>query len=516
MAGKPDESLLIELVALPADDDDIMPPKGRTLHDHEIQTLRNWIAQGAEFPNDITLVARDEADFKGAEPLDTKGKKIVKIAAYPEDIILETQRDHQSVVVMATYDDDTTQDVTANANFTFADASLVELKKRNHFTPVKDGQTELTVAVGADHQVKLPVTVKDSAKDRPISFHLDVMPVFMREDCNTGSCHGSARGQDGFMLSLFGYDPNGDHFRLTREMAGRRINLSLPEESLLVEKSIESVPHTGGKLFEKDSDSWKTMVEWIADGAENDKEGTVPHVTELILYPPKLVLEGAGASQQMTVRAKYSDGHDRDVTDLVVFMTSNEPTANVDENGLVTAGKRGESFIMARYETKTVGVQTIVIPEGLEYTKPTMPEANYIDTLVHSKLHKLRITPSGDCTDEQFLRRSYIDIIGQLPSVEEYNAFVADAAPDKRAKLIDQLIERKEFTEMWVMKWAELLQIRSNGNVNLGISYKSALLYHNWLKERVAANQPFNETVSELISSTGGTFANPATNFYQT
>ncbi len=514
VAGKPDESLMIELVSLPSDDSDVMPPKGRTLNEGEIEKLRQWIAAGAPFPKEVTLVAKDEEDFKGAEPLPDKGKAIVKVEAFPPDITLETERDSQAVVVMATYEDDTTLDVTGNATFNFADPSLIDLETRSTFKAKKDGETELTVKVG-EHDVKVPVVVKGAEQPRPVSFHLDVMPVFMRENCNTGSCHGSARGQDGFMLSLFGYDPNGDHFRLTREMAGRRINLAIPEESLLVEKSIESVPHTGGKLFEKGSDSWKTMVEWIADGAKNDEPDAVPEVVALELYPPKLVLEGSGATQQMTVRAKYSDGHDRDVSDLAVFFSNNDPTAAITEDGLVTAGKRGEAFIMARFETKTVGIQCIVIPEGLEYTRPEVPENNYVDKLVNDKLHKLRIIPSETCTDEEFLRRVYLDVIGQLPSSEEFASFVADKDPQKRSKLVDTLLDRKEFTEMWVMKWSELLQIRSDNNVARGISYKAALLYNNWLKERIAANVPFNEIVKELLGSTGGTFDNPATNFYQ-
>ena len=512
VSGKPDESIMIELVTLPEDDVDVMPPKGRLLHKHEIEKLEQWIAAGAPWPEEMVLVAKNEDEFKGPEALPEKGKAITKVEVFPREFTLETERDFQSLVVMATYADDTTLDVAKNAAFQFADPSLVELKARNIFKPKKDGQTELTVTVGK-HQVKVPVTVKGATEPRPVSFNLDVMPVFMREDCNTGSCHGSARGQDGFMLSLFGYDPKGDHHRLTREMAGHRVNLAIPEESLLVEKSIEAVPHTGGKLFEKGSDSWQTMVEWVAEGISYDEEA--PHVVGLELYPPKLVLEGDGATQQMTVRAKYSDGHDRDVTNLAVFMTNNDPTATVTEDGLVTAGKRGEAFIMARFETKTTGIQCIVIPENLEYTRPTVPEENYIDKLVHEKLHKLRIIPSGTCTDEQFLRRVTLDVAGQLPTVEEFHAFVADKDPKKRAKKIDELLERKEFTEMWVMKWSELLQIRSDTNVARGISYKAALLYYNWLKERIAANQPFNTIVSELLGSTGGTFRNPATNFYQ-
>ncbi len=512
--GKPDESLLIELVSLPADDSDVMPPKGRTLNKEEIAKLRQWIAEGATWPEELTLVAKKEEDFKAAEPLADRGKKLVKIEAFPEDVVLEKARDFQSVVVMATYEDDTTVDVTKNATFTFADPSLVDLKTRNIFVPKKDGKTELEVKV-ANQSVKLPVEVKEAAVDRPIDFHLDVMPVFMSEGCNTGACHGSARGQDGFMLSLFGYDPEGDHYRLTREMAGHRINLAIPEESLLVEKSIEAVPHTGGKLFEKGSDAYKTFVEWIANGATKRPAEEVPKIVSLHLYPPKLVLEGADSTQQLTVRVKFSDGHDRDVTDLAVFVTNNEPVANVSEKGLVTAGKRGEAFIMARYDTHTVGIQAIVIPEDLEYTRPKSQENNYIDKLVHDKLHKLRILPSGLCSDEEFLRRASLDIVGLLPTPEEYEAFVKDQDPAKRSKKIDEYLERPEFTEMWVMKWSELLKIRSNRNIALGISYKAALLYHGWLRDQIAANRPFNEIVIDMLTAEGGSFANPATNFYQ-
>lgn len=513
-SGQPDKSQLIHLVSLPEDDSDVMPPKGRLLTKEEIAKLRQWIAEGASWPEGMTLVAKDEADFREAIPLEDKGKKIVKVAAYPEAISLEKMRDFQSVVVMATYEDDTTLDVTQNATFTFADPSLVELAKRNRFLPAKNGSTDLTVAVGG-FTVKIPVKVLETEVDRPVDFHLDIMPIFAAEGCDVGSCHGSARGQDGFMLSIFGYDPVGDHYRITREMAGHRINLAIPEESLLVEKSIEEVPHTGGKLFEKNSAPYKAFVEWITNGAKIRPTEEVPKVLSVELYPPGVVLEGAGATQQLTVRAKYSDGQDRDVTDLAVFNTNNEGTAAVTDAGLITAGKRGEAFVMARYDTHTVGIQAIVIPENLEYTKPSPKENNFIDQLVDSKLHKLRIIPSGDCTDEEFLRRISLDIVGLLPTPDEYAAFVADTDAAKRSKKIDELLERKEFTEMWVMKWSELLKIRSSGNLGLGISYKAALLYNSWLEEQISKNRPFNEIVVDLLSAEGGSFSNPATNFYQ-
>ena len=513
VAGKPNESPMIDLVSLPKDDDDVMPPKGRVLTKAEIDKLSKWIVAGAPWPKGVNLVEKKESDFQ-AQPLPKRDGKIVSVMVYPPDVHLQTNKDKQGLVVMAKYDDDTTADVTSSAVYAMADESLVEKQKPWLYLPRKAGKTELSVKVGG-YEVKVPVEVKDPAMDRAVSFRLDIMPIFLKEGCNTGSCHGTSRGQDGFNLSVFGFDPDGDHHRITQQMAGRRINFAIPEESLMVEKATETVPHTGGKNFDKDSDSFRNFVEWVGNGALKDDPKTLAEVVGVDVYPLTMVLRGADSTQQMSVRARYSDGTDRDVTDLSVFGSTNEPCATIDDLGKVTAVKRGEGFIMARYEDFNVAAQVIVIPEGLKYTKPAVKETNYIDKLVHQKLNRLRIVPSGLCTDEEFLRRVYLDIVGILPTVEEYNTFMTDASGDKRAKLITQLLERKEFTEIWVMKWSELLQIRSARNVNLGMSYKSALLYSNWLKERIAANKPISEIVIELLSASGGTFDSPATNYYQ-
>jgi hypothetical protein len=232
------------------------------------------------------------------------------------------------------------------------------------------------------------------------------------------------------------------------------------------------------------------------------------------LYPRSAVLEGQGSTQQLTVRARYSDGSDRDVTSLAVFLTNNDVSAPVTPEGLVTAGRRGEAFVMARFETRTVGSQFIVLPRGLEFSDPDEPEGNDIDRLVAAKLRKLRIAPSGLCDDETFLRRASIDIVGLPPSVDEYQRFMASTDPNKRAKWIDELLERKEFSEIWVSKWAELLQIRTDPTRNVG--QKAMFLYYNWLVDKLSKNTPMDEMVQELLGASGGTFKNPATNFYQT
>ncbi len=356
----------------------------------------------------------------------------------------------------------------------------------------------------------MPVKVKDAKADRPISFRLDVMPVFMKAGCNQGSCHGAARGKDGFRLSLFGYDPDGDHYRLTREINGRRINLALPRESLLLLKATGKVPHTGGRRLTEDSEQYSTLVRWLEAGAPQDPP-TVATPVAVDLYPKSVVLDGKGSRQQMVVRAKYSDGSERDVTSLALFLSNNDVSAPVSPEGVVTAGERGEAFVMARFATFTVGAQVIVLPKGLQFTWPNVPENNYIDTLVNAKLKKLRLTPSPLCSDEAFLRRAYLDIIGLLPTPEEYRRFMASPAPNKREQLVDELLGRKEFAELWVMKWAELLQIRTTPQV----SNKAILLYYNWLQDKIAHNVPMDRMVQELLASKGGTFKNPATNYYQ-
>jgi len=436
------------------------------------------------------------------------GVPVERLEVFPPDIHLNTSRDWQSIVVQAFYADGITCDVTSQATLRVVNPAFVKIEGPI-FRPVANGETELIVEFGGK-TVTRKITVKDATVDRPISFKLDVMPVFMRAGCNSGSCHGAARGKDGFRLSLFGFDPDGDHYRLTREINGRRINLAVPNESLLLEKAMGKVPHSGGERFKEGSFYHQTIVRWLEANAPNDPPG-IPTPVALEIYPREGVLDGKGATQQLTVRAKYSDGTDRDVTNLAVFLSNNDNSAKVDANGLITAGDRGEAFVMARFATFTVGSPFIVLPKGLKFTFPEVQENNYIDKLIHQKLRKLRIAPSEICSDEVFLRRVYLDIVGMLPTVEEYERFMNNPVSAKREQLIDELLNRKEFAELWVLKWAELLQIRSSNQV----SYKAMLLYYTWLQDKIARNVPTDVWVRELLSATGGTFKNPPTNYYQ-
>jgi len=425
---------------------------------------------------------------------------------FPSEVNLKTIRDSQSLVVRVTEPNGVHRDITAEAKFTFADPSKAKVENAI-VLPLADGETKLRVE-WQGKTAELPVKVQDAQADPQISFRLDVMPVFMKAECNR--CHGAARGQDGFRLSLWGFDPEGDHYRLTREMAGRRINLAIPEESMVITKATGAAPHTGGKLFEKDSELSRTLIRWLEAGAPNDTADVAKPVS-LEILPKQLLLESPGQTFKMTVRAHFSDGTDRDVTNLALFLTSNESSAKI-KDGIITTGQRGEAFVMARFATFTVGSQVIVVPKGLKYEWPNIEQRNFVDELVDQKLRNLRILPSEVCNDETFLRRAYIDITGTLPSADEVKKFVAVQDADKRAKKVDELLGRKEFVDMWALKWSELLQVRTDQNNS---SYKATLSYYTWLRDQLEKNVPINEIAKQLIGSVGSNFENPAANYYQ-
>ena len=262
-----------------------------------------------------------------------------------------------------------------------------------------------------------------------------------------------------------------------------------------------------------DSNGIQNCVTTSSNGSRPDVRdpADVPTCVGLEIYPREGVLDGEGTTQAVTTRAKYSDGTDRDVTSLALYLSNNDTSAAISADGTITAGARGEAFVMARFSTFTVGSHYVVLPKGLVYEDKPRAQVNYIDELVNLKLKKLRIDPSGRASDEAFLRRIYIDLVGQIPTEDEYNRFMSSAEPSKRDQLIDELLTRKEFTEVWVSKWAEWLMMRSSNQT----STKSITLYYTWLSEQIADNVPLDKMVRGILGASGGTFKNPSTNFYQ-
>ncbi|AWM40479.1 hypothetical protein GobsT_10150 [Gemmata obscuriglobus] len=434
------------------------------------------------------------------------------LKVFPAAVELKGQDDRHAVVVQHVDDAGVTKDVTATAKLSLKDAAVAALAQST-LAPKKDGRTTLVAEAGG-LRAEIPVTVSGADQSRPVSFRLDVMPVFMKHGCNNGSCHGAARGKDGFMLSLFGYDPAGDYHRITRAIVGRRIDLAAPEKSLLLEKSVGAVAHTGGKLFDTNHDDYKTLLRWLKAGAPDDG-ANVPEPVGVELLPAKVVFAAKGQAQKSVVLARYSDGSTRDVTRLALYMANNEAVAAIGKDGAVTGGGRGGAFVFARFGKFTVGAEVIVLPTDDKFRWPDPPEHNYIDALVFDKLKKLHLAPSELCSDEAFLRRVYLDLIGLPPGRAEYDAFLADNDPKKRAKLIDTLLERPEFVDMWAMKWGELLRVRANNQTpQYGRDSKAMFSYAAWIKEQMAQNRPLNEFAADLLVGSGSNFKSPPANLY--
>jgi hypothetical protein len=349
---------------------------------------------------------------------------------------------------------------------------------------------------------------------RPISFRLDVMPVLFRAGCNSGGCHGAAIGKDGFHLSLFGYDPAGDYYRLTQQIPGRRLDLAVPEQSLLLLKAIGAVPHSGGRRFKPDTEYYNTLLQWIRAGAPDDS-ANVPQVTGLSLVPDKFVFTGKEKEKQkpLEVVAKYSDGSTRTVNNLALYLTNNKNTADIDDKGVVTPGKRGDTFVFARFAKFTIGAEITVLPTG-KFKWPKIAGYNYIDGLIDDKLKNLRIIPSALAGDEVFLRRAYFDLIGVPPKPEEYYSFLKDKSRTKRAVLIDELLNRPEFADLWAAKWAETLKVRSDNNSAFGTDRKAAYEYYEWIHDQMKRDVPLDQFVRAQVDGTGSNLTNPAVNLY--
>ncbi len=431
------------------------------------------------------------------------------LTVYPSKLTLNNAHDVERLIAMIVRPDGVTVDVTNEAVLTFSAENIVSWGDDKRLHGTADGEVTVTVTHG-DLSVDVPVTVSNAQQVPPTTFSNDVLPVLMRAGCNSGGCHGSAQGKNGFRLSLFGFDPDYDFISLTRESRSRRINAALPEESLMLTKPSGVVDHEGGSVIQPGDGLYEPMLQWIREGTKQDPKD-LPTLTGINIYPPEAVLEGEGSQQRFALLADYSDGSTRDVTDSAVLSSSDELTLTIDPAGIATAGNKGEVYVMARYGTFAVVSKAIIIPQGMQVEWPEVKEHNYIDTHVFAKLQKLRIPPAPLCDDGTFVRRAFVDIIGNIPTEAETQAFLADEDPDKRAKLIDKLLERPEFTDVWAMKWAEALRVAEIPNI---LDRKGMHRYNDWLRQAISSNTPMDQLVRELLSAEGGNFTNPAANFY--
>ncbi len=426
----------------------------------------------------------------------------------PDQLILTGTRATAQPVVTGIYADGTVRDLTHLADIRMDGDAIVAIDGERFLTPKKNGTGTLTISAGGQ-TVKVPVTVQNLDKPLPVSFRNDVIAALNVGGCNSGACHGTPTGKNGFRLSLRGYDPTSDHVQLTRDLLGRRTDRLDPDASLVMLKSLGRVPHEGGARFPATSVPALTLRTWMAEGTSDDPPAA-PKVKKVDVLPGARVLNEPCKYQQLSVLAHFSDGTSRDVTRLTVFSSSDPAIASVNTTGLVEFGQSGEVAILCRYLEELVPVRLMYLEPkpGFQWSNP--PESNYVDKFTFAKLKMLNIQPSGLCSDQEFIRRAYLDVCGILPTPQEVTKFLASKEADKRAKLIDQLLERPEYADFWTLKWSDVFR-----STRKTIQVKGTHVFQKWLHNHIDRNTGFDRIVYEVITSGGSTYANPAANYYR-
>jgi hypothetical protein len=425
----------------------------------------------------------------------------------PSHVQLSGSRATAQLLLTGLYADGIERDLTRAVEWTSNDPKIVLVSPTGQLVPAGNGETTVTASRGS-LRVQATITVNQFDTPLPVSFHHDVIPALSQAGCNMGACHGTPTGKGGFRLSLRGYLPDDDYKTLTREAAGRRIDPMQPSTSMLLRKPLGEIPHEGGLRLVRGSKPYQFLYDWIAEGGQNDPGAAA--AVKLEISPGARILHDPAKSQQVAVRVHYADGRVRDVTPLCYYDSSNPEIASVDMDGHVTFKSRGEVAIIAHYLDLVAITRLTHLVEVPGFQPADVPTDNLIDTAVIDKLNRMRIAPSPIISDEEYLRRSYLDVIGVLPTPEERAAFLADTDPHKRAKLVDRLLERPEYYDFWTLKFADVL--RSNGRL---IQTKGTHIFNRWIRSALEQNMPMDRFVQELLTAAGSTYGNPAANYYR-
>ena len=338
------------------------------------------------------------------------------------------------------------------------------------------------------------------------SFRNQVQPVLAKFGCSTGACHGAAAGQGGFKLSLLGYDDSGDHLAITRAANGRRIVYEDPAKSLLLLKATKAIAHKGGQKIKPSSREYQVLADWIAHGAEGPKTGEAT-IQRIEITPGQITLK-PGLEHALKVTAHFSDGHTEDVTPWAKYTAGNTSVATVSDNGRITVTGFGEGTITAWYLSR-LSIATVTVPYDNKADFTAFKPRNFVDELVIEKLKQLNLSPSGACSDDEFIRRAFLDTVGILPSADEVRHFLADKSTGKRDVLIDSLLKRPEFVDFWAYKWSDLLLVQSDK-----LPVVPMFSYYQWIRRHVELNTPWDVMVRDLLTATGSTVENGAGNFF--
>ncbi len=462
------------------------------------------------------LVASGWAAERPAPAADSRAKvarapaelRLTEITVEPKSVMLSAASRSQALVVSGKRADGTEVDITRQALFASDDPKVARIAKDGLVRAVRPGSTFVRARLGG-LQGKVSVVVRDdSGASRPFNFANDVAPILSRMGCNSSNCHGSLTGQNGFKLSLFGYDPDADYEAVVKASDGRRINRAQPEKSLLLQKPTFAIAHGGGRLFEPGSSEYRTLLDWITQGVPKGQSDG-PRLASLAVYPrSERVLTRPRQAQRLVVIGRYSDGAEVDMTRQVRYSSGDESVAAVSPEGVITAKGNGETSIMVR-SLGAVGVARVGVvlrPPIANY--PRFEANNFIDELVFAKLKRMRVIPSPLCSDAEFIRRASLDVTGTLPSAERVKQFLADRVPDKRSRLVDELLTSSEYADFWALKWGDLFTNTPQ------FLYNGTAYFQAWLRDAVAANMPFDRFARALITASGGTYEALPSNFY--
>lgn len=436
--------------------------------------------------------------------------RLLSLTVEPGNVILYGPKMRQQLIVTGRYSDGLLRDLTRRARFRSLAPRVASVRRGGLVFPVADGRAPITASVDGK-QARTVVTVRNTRAPFHWNFNIHVEPVFSKAGCSMGACHGAAQGKNGFRLTLRGYDPELDYERLRLEASGRRINRADPGNSLILLKATLTVPHQGGPRFKVGSLEYRVLSEWIAAGMPGPSDSD-PRLLRLEVYPKHRVLT-PGAQQQLVVLAHFSDGHVEDVTHWARYSSNEEAVATVDDStGLVTVAGAGETAIAVFYLDK-VAISTVSVPypnriDPAIYAR--LPAHNYIDRLIYKKLRDLRLLPSDLATDEEFIRRVYLDIAGILPTPDEVRAFLADSDPNKRAKLVDALLERPEYVDFWTYKLSDILRISRET-----LEEKGMWAFHFWLREQIRLNRGWHQIARDVLTAAGPTFETGPANYYR-
>ncbi|MEZ5966534.1 MAG: DUF1549 and DUF1553 domain-containing protein [Planctomycetota bacterium] len=458
------------------------------------------------------LTRAQELDGAGSEPADVRGDHALAgrtLVVQPPEVQLDDGRDRQRIVVFGRLGEDDLEEVTDAAAWRVQPPELAVVDQAGDSVvvrPLHDGDGEISVSVGP-LTLRVPLRVRSVAARPDVSFANEVLPILTKSGCNAGSCHGAASGKNGFGLSLFGFDPAHDHRALTRELRGRRLDVADPDESLFLKKGSARVTHQGGKRLDREGAPYAELRAWVASGADDDV-ARAPRLLGIDVLPGAAVVR---RDQRLTflLRARYADGSDRDVTDLALWSSSNESTLAVGATGRSRAQDAGEAYVLARYGGFAVIAQVQVHVDATPFVWSGPEPVNFVDELVFAKLRRAHVQPAPRCSDSIFLRRVHLDLVGVLPTPDEAEAFLTDGDPGKRAKLVERLLARPEFSATQAMAWADVLQVDAGT-----MEPKGAALMTRYLQEAFAEKRPFDAVVNEILTAEGPTFSTPAANFY--